>query len=204
MKLLFENWRQYLKENDDDEDNYDEYEHEDSWEDGGPPRTPVQKIVSLVEGGEENNIMQARNLVQSGVVNIEDVIGVMLARYVKAIATKKRTSANWNAHWNEVRAAIDKESRFLKPIIRFIIGGRGETGWGANADFMYYDLIRFADRVPNVVMPEAGGHFARPLKPGEVPFERYDQPLALPHQSDIDELKDKLVSYWEDSNETNT
>jgi hypothetical protein len=83
MKLMLENWRRYLKENDEDYD--DEFEHEEPWEKGGPPRTPVQKIVSMVEGNDKNNIMQARNLVQSGEVGIEDVINELLTRYTAII-----------------------------------------------------------------------------------------------------------------------
>jgi hypothetical protein len=80
MKLILENWRKYITEDDED---YDEFEHEDSWEDGGPPRTPVQRIITMVVHGGQPSSLQARELVLILDFDIEEIIEKLTDRYAK-------------------------------------------------------------------------------------------------------------------------
>tara|TARA_R110002012_G_scaffold180427_1_gene346254 strand:- start:2590 stop:3096 length:507 start_codon:yes stop_codon:yes gene_type:complete len=92
MKLILENWRQYLKEDDED---YDEFKHERSWEDGGPPRTQMEKIISMIGNGDKATSLQAREFVLSLDLDIEEVVDKLVERYTKASQDYKEAEKTW-------------------------------------------------------------------------------------------------------------
>jgi hypothetical protein len=83
MKILFENWRHYLKE---EKPLREMFYYDGPYEETSSIR--VKKIVSAAESNDRDNIMQARNYVRSRTqdqVDIEDVIDKLLARYTEII-----------------------------------------------------------------------------------------------------------------------
>ena len=116
MKLILENWRRYLKE---DEDDYDEE----------PELTPAQKIAWMVASGGNNNALQARELVRSGTVTVEDAIDELLIRYAKAHAdldrfesTGDRSHVKYDDQYDILDDAIENSRQ---GIMRFVVGGQG-------------------------------------------------------------------------------
>ena len=86
MKLLFENWRRYLKEQ--HEDDFDDDEDDDN---GDIPKTPAGKVVSLLITGDIGNGLQAREFMLAGLADIDEVLDILIEHLLSLYHNRRKS-----------------------------------------------------------------------------------------------------------------